>query len=152
MEKVKILIVIVSASLATRFGLAAEICNVCLHTPPETKQLHAGKGAGYGEQGHTTKLEKPLFSGSLFYSLDDSEKKPLPLLGGVFFQINDRKKHKIRILSESGKSWGIVPFDCSEYKYGTKMVFHQDSFYSPAWRTYPMPKNERKCPWHPENK
>ena len=90
MKKVKFLLIFNTLFVAS-FCVAADICNVCLDTPPETQQLHTGKGGSHNPHGHTTKLEKPLFTGPLFYSLDNSEKLPLPLHSGVFFKLYDQK-------------------------------------------------------------
>lgn len=119
--------------------------------PPEIKELQTGKGSSSDGESHSEKLATPLFSGALFYSLDGSEIKPLPAGRGAFFQISDRKKHEIKIMNETKKSWGKIRFDCGEYKNGTKIFFQNGGTYGPGWRTNPMPKNPAKCRWHPDH-
>lgn len=124
-----------------------EVCNVCLYTPPETSTLHTGKGGSTTEAGTTEKLAQPLFTGDLFYSLDGGEKQPLPKGKGVFFVINDTKKHVVSIVDAAGKPWSRVPLDCAVHPTGTTLMFKADDFYSPGWKATPLAKNPAKCPW-----
>ena len=128
---------------------AGDECNVCLYTPPETSTLHTGKGGSTTEEGTTQKLAQPLFTGELFYVVDGGEKQPLPKGKGVFFVINDKKKHVVSIVDAAGKPWSRIPLDCSEYATGTKLQFKADDFYSPGWKATALPK-DGKCPFKPK--
>lgn len=133
---------------------AEEICRICLDTPKPTSELITGKGGshpGQGEGNRINKLPKPMFTGQLFYVVDDQEKVSLPPNKGVYFTISDQKRHSLKIVGPSGKSWDKISFNCSEYENGTKIFFEKYGFYSPGWKTNPLPKDPKKCPWHPDH-
>lgn len=132
---------------------AADICNVCLDTPTPTTKMITGRGGSSMpmDADKVRVLDKPIFTGELFYELDNTDPKPLPKEKGVFFTISDKNTHTIKILGPSGKNWGKVKFDCSEYKYGSRISFSSYGFYGPGWKTFPLPKKNEKCEWHPNH-
>ena len=135
-------------------SFAEETCNVCFYTPKPTSEVRHGKGGNsisQGDKEQVQKLKTPIYSGDLFYSVDGNEKLSLPKNEGVFFSLPSKGNHAIRVLSATDKTWAKIDFSCSEYKYGSKIRFESSGFYSAGWKTYPLPKDAKKCPWHPEH-
>lgn len=149
------LLLLTAFVLTPIYSMGSNMCNICLYTPEPTSEMRHGKGGNtvaQGEQDHVEKLSAPLYTGDLFFSFDNQDRLPLPSKKGVFLSVQGKKYHTIKILSSTGKSWAKIPFNCSEYEYGSKIKFESSGFYSAGWKTYPLPKDVTKCPWHPEHK
>lgn len=132
---------------------AVSICRVCLTTPQEISQLTSHNGTRSGSQPRSRKLVRPLFTGDLFYSVDDEEPKPLPKGQGVYFELNDRMPHQMRILrADRQKVWHRFSFDCGAHDQGLDIRFAAQAAYSPGWMVYPLTTDPRKCSWHPQSR